>query len=46
LPDWFLEGESRPSPGRYCFTTWKYFTEAMSLVPSGLLGPVQVMAAE
>ena len=46
LPDWFLKGESRPSTGRYCFTTWKYATGAMSLVPSGLLGPVRVMAAE
>ena len=46
LPDWFLKGETRPSTGRYCFTTWKYATGAMSLVPSGLLGPVRVMAAE
>ena len=46
LPDWLLKGESRPSTGRYCFTTWKYSTEAMSLVPSGLFGPVCVMTSE
>ena len=46
LPDWLLKGKARPSTGRYCFTTWKYFTKDLSLIPSGLLGPVRVMAAE
>jgi hypothetical protein len=40
LPDWFIKGQPRPSPGRYTFTTWNYFTKDSPLVPSGLLGPV------
>jgi hypothetical protein len=40
LPDWFIKGQPRPSPGRYTFTTWNYFTKDSALVPSGLLGPV------
>jgi hypothetical protein len=40
FPEWFLKGAPRPSPGRYCFTTWNYFTKDSPLVPSGLLGPV------
>ena len=27
FPDWFLKKEPRPSKGRYCFTTWNYFTK-------------------
>ena len=40
FPDWFIKGQPRPSPGRYTFTTWNYFTKDSPLVPSGLLGPV------
>jgi hypothetical protein len=43
FPEWFLKDEKRPSPGRYTFTTWNYFTRESPLVPSGLLGPVQVI---
>lgn len=43
LPDWLLNGEPRPSRRRYCITTWRYNPGAMSLVPSGLLGPVRVI---
>ena len=43
FPDWFLQGEPRPSRGRYAFTTWNYFTRESPLVASGLLGPVKVM---
>jgi alpha-L-rhamnosidase len=42
-PDWFLQNKPRPSKGRYCFTTWKYFTKDAPLVPSGLLGPVRII---
>jgi alpha-L-rhamnosidase len=41
FPEWFLKKQARPSMGRYCFTTWNYFTKDSPLVPSGLLGPVQ-----
>ncbi len=43
FPDWFLRNQPRPSRGRYCFTTWNYFTKDSPLVPSGLLGPVRIM---
>lgn len=43
FPDWFVRGESRPSPGRECFVTWSYFGADSPLVPSGLLGPVRLM---
>jgi hypothetical protein len=43
FPDWFLKNEPRPSSGRYCFTTWNYFTKDSPLIPSGLIGPVGLM---
>lgn len=43
FPDWFLKKEPRPSKGRYCFTTWNYFTKDSPLVSSGLIGPVTIM---
>jgi hypothetical protein len=43
FPGWFLKKEPRPSKGRYCFTTWNYFTKDSPLVSSGLLGPVRIM---
>ncbi len=46
FPDWFLKKQPRPSPGRYCFTTWNYFTKDSPLVSSGLLGPVRIIQGE
>jgi len=46
FPDWFLKNQPRPSKGRYCFTTWNYFTKDSPLIPSGLMGPVQILAEE
>ena len=46
FPDWFVEGRPRPSHGRYCFTTWNYFTKDSPLVSSGLLGPVRVVSQD
>ena len=43
FPDWFVKKQPRPSAGRYCFTTWKYFTKDSPLISSGLLGPVKIM---
>lgn len=43
FPDWFLNNTSRPSKGRYTFTTWNYFTKDSALIPSGLIGPVRIM---
>jgi hypothetical protein len=44
FPEWFLKKEPRPSKGRYCFTTWNYFTKNSPLVPSGLMGPVRILS--
>lgn len=46
FPDWFVKGQPRPSQGRYCFTTWNYFTKDSPLVASGLLGPVRLLAED
>ena len=43
FPDWFLKKQPRPSKGRYCFTTWNYFTKDSPLISSGLLGTVRIM---
>jgi hypothetical protein len=43
FPDWFLQGQPRPSQRRYCFATWNYATK--TLMPSGLLGPVAIVEA-
>lgn len=40
FPQWFVDNKPRPSSGRYCFTTWNYFTKDSPLISSGLLGPV------
>ena len=42
FPDWFVKKQPRPSKGRYCFTTWKYFTKESPLISSGLIGPVKI----
>lgn len=46
FPAWFLTGKPRPSGGRFCFTTWNYFTKDSPLVASGLTGPVRLLAEE
>ncbi len=45
-PDWIKENKLRPSTQRRTFTTWKSFEKGDALLPSGLLGPVQVRAAQ
>jgi hypothetical protein len=44
FPDWFLKREPRPVKSRYTFTTWNYFTKDVPLTPSGLVGPVKIVA--
>lgn len=46
FPDWFVMNQPRPAKGRYCFTTWNYFTKDSPLVASGLLGPVRLLAED
>ena len=44
-PEWFAGGmKTRPSKGRRCFATWKYFAVDSPLVPSGLTGPVALVS--
>jgi len=44
--DMFVKKAPRPSKGRFCFSTWNYFTKDSPLIPSGLLGPVTLHAAK
>lgn len=41
-PDWLLEGKSSPT-GRYTFATWRHWKKDDTLLPSGLLGPVEIL---
>ena len=43
-PAWLHRGTARPSPGRLAFATWKHYTRDSPLLPSGLLGPVRLLA--
>ena len=45
LPDWFVNGQPRPSAGRFTFTSWRYYDKDAPLQPSGLLGPVRLMVS-
>jgi hypothetical protein len=40
-PEWIVHGTERPSE-RVTFTTWKHWHKDSPLLPSGLLGPVQI----
>ena len=42
IPDWVKRGEPSPT-GRHTFTTWRHWTKHDALLPSGLLGPVQLV---
>ncbi len=45
-PAWLTNGLPRPEPRRVTFTTWKHWKKDDKLLPSGLLGPVTIQAAE
>lgn len=40
-PDWLQEGRRSPT-GRFTFTSWRLWKKNDDLVPSGLLGPVEL----
>jgi hypothetical protein len=40
-PHWVLDGKPSPT-GRFTFTTWRHWKKDDALLPSGLLGPVQL----
>jgi hypothetical protein len=41
-PQWLLDGKPSPT-GRFTFTTWELWRKTDSLMPSGLIGPVQLL---
>ncbi len=43
LPDWYIQGKSKPADGRITFTTWKHYTKDSPLLESGLIGPVRLL---
>ncbi len=44
-PQWLLDGKPSPT-GRHTFTTWRLWKKDSPLVPSGLLGPVKIVASQ
>ncbi len=44
LPQWFTQGQPRPSSGRFTFTTFNYFKKDSPLQESGLIGPVKLVS--
>jgi hypothetical protein len=43
-PDWIEHGQPSPA-GRFTFTSWRLWKKSSPLVPSGLIGPVQLQPA-
>jgi hypothetical protein len=43
LPDWYINGKSKPVDGRIAFTTWKHYAKDSPLLESGLIGPVRLL---
>lgn len=44
-PAWLRSGQPSPT-GRFTFTTWKHWFKGSALLPSGLLGPVELRPIE
>jgi hypothetical protein len=44
-PAWLNEGKASPT-GRFTFTSWRLWKKSDALLPSGLLGPVSLIATE
>jgi hypothetical protein len=44
-PDWLQEGKPSPA-GRFTFTSWRLWKKDDALLPSGLLGPVNLHCAK
>lgn len=41
-PEWLIKNQPRPSANRVTFTTWNFIKPEQPLLPSGLLGPVNL----
>ena len=46
VPDWLRNGQSRPSQHRKAVVSFKFFEKDAPLLPSGLLGPVEIRLTE
>ena len=46
LPAWLYDRSRLSERKRFSFTTWKHYEASTPLVPSGLLGPVQIIWSE
>ena len=44
IPDWAIANGPRPSTNRITFCVWDYYRADSPLVPSGLIGPVRLVA--
>jgi hypothetical protein len=42
FPDWIVNGTPRPEPRRIAFSVWRHYLKDDPLIPSGLIGPVQL----
>jgi hypothetical protein len=42
-PEWFVKNQPRPETNRLAFVNWFYHRKDTPLIPSGLLGPVQLI---
>lgn len=42
LPQWIIDGTTRPSTERQAFATYKFFDKGAPLLDSGLIGPVSL----
>jgi hypothetical protein len=46
MPDWFIQNEPMPKGPRSTFTTVNFYSKDHTLLPSGLLGPVQIIQSK
>ncbi len=46
VPEWLRNNQPRPVDGRKTVVSFKYFTKDSPLLPSGLLGPVDILVRE
>ena len=44
LPGWFVNDTARPEQGRKTFSTFRHYDGTEALLPSGLVGPVSLIA--
>jgi hypothetical protein len=45
FPEWYRDPAKASSRRRSTFATWRHYDDKSPLVPSGLAGPVRVLAS-